>query len=303
MKIVTIEELNRRIQEKFPNQPYEILEYSKMTKPFTIKCLKCNRVKQYSTPSNFLNSGRLGICICYNSKNHLNKHYINRNKILDIIKNNKDISFEKFGYNKDKKYTITVKCNKCNQFYTKTWQSFLKNSDCYYCGNKQKMNTTAYKTLLSSEYTLLSDYIASDSKITVRHKCGFIWKTTPHILSNYVGCPKCNHKRSKGERRVENFLKEQKIAYCIEQSFEWQTNLKRRYDFYLPEYNMVIEYMGEQHYRDRKEYFGISLEEQQMIDKEKKIDANKAGLDYLAICYKDYNQIEEILSQKLIQRL
>lgn len=66
---------------------------------------------------------------------------------------------------------------------------------------------------------------------------------------------------------------------------------------------MVIEYMGEQHYRDRKEYFGISLEEQQMIDKEKKIDANKAGLDYLAICYKDYNKIEEILSQKLIQRL
>ena len=61
--------------------------------------------------------------------------------------------------------------------------------------------------------------------------------------------------------------------------------------------------MGEQHYRDRSEYFGVSLEEQQKIDKEKYEDAISAKINYLSISYKDYNNIEEILNKQLIQRL
>mgnify|MGYP002622425907 CR=1 FL=1 len=44
MKIVTINEIQNRIESKFPNQPFEIIEYTRVSKPFTIKCLKCGKV-------------------------------------------------------------------------------------------------------------------------------------------------------------------------------------------------------------------------------------------------------------------
>lgn len=299
MVIITQEEVGKRIKNKFPNQPFEIIEYKRMTKPFTIKCLRCNNVKTYSSTSNFLGSPRKGVCFCYNENNALTRHMKNKEKAEQLMKE-KGHTFVSYGYKKDtKKYTITVKCNKCNQLITKPTLEYCKCPDCYYCETKQKMNTQAYKALLPKEYELLSEYKGLEEKVLIRHECGFIWSIRPHLLHNYVGCPKCNRKRSKGERKIGQILDNLKIAYSIEESFKWQTNPKRRYDFYLPEYNMVIEYMGEQHYKERNcKAFKSDLEEQKRIDKEKYDDAIKAGFNYFSISYKDYNKIEKILSEK-----
>lgn len=196
---------------------------------------------------------------------------------------------------KIKKYTVAYECNLCNQIVMKPWGEFLKYPNCYFCNTKQKLNTKSYQAILPQEYTLLSEYKGQEEKVLIKHKCGFIWKIRPHLLISYVGCPKCNKKRSKGEQKIGNFLDKNNIVYSIEESFSWQSNTKRRYDFYLPEENMVIEYMGEQHFRDTHGFFGTNLEEQQKIDKEKKNEAINNGLKYLAISYKDYNHIEEIL--------
>lgn len=300
MIIITEDEVRRRIENKFPNQPFEIIEYKRMTKPFTLKCLKCGTIKTHSSVSNFLGAERKGVCFCYNENNMMTKHFKNYEKAEKIVKE-KEYELIEYGYKEDtKKYTITVKCNKCKQLVTKPITEFCKCPDCYYCETKQKINTQAFKALLPSEYELLSEYKDIETKVLIRHSCGFCWTIRPHILHNYIGCPKCNFKRSKGERKVGKFLDDNKISYIIEKSFEWQTNKKRRYDFYLPDLNMVIEYMGEQHYRDRScEAFNCNLEEQQKIDKEKYDDAIRAGLKYLAISYKDYNHIEEILSKEL----
>lgn len=45
LKIVTKEEIEHRIQNKWPNQPFEIIQYTKVSQPFSIKCLKCGRIK------------------------------------------------------------------------------------------------------------------------------------------------------------------------------------------------------------------------------------------------------------------
>lgn len=298
MKIVTKEEFLKRVENKFPNQPIEILKYTRMTQPVTIKCLNCNSVKTYSTASNYLSSNRKGVCSCYNENNKLTKHEKNKSDILSLIeKNNK--TFINFGYNnKTKKYTVEVQCNKCNQFYTKTWQSFLNTQSCPFCENKQLMNTDGFKALLPTEYQLLNEYKNQKEKILIKHECGFIQKISPHGFLSHIGCPKCNKRRSSGERKVAKFLDLNYIPYSIEQSFEWQTNKKRRYDFYLPEQNMVIEYMGEQHYR-QSSLFKITLAEQQAIDKEKYEDAIKQGINYLAISYKDFSNVDEILMKAI----
>ena len=49
MKIVSIIEMSRRIEKRFPDQPFEIIQYSGVTKPVTIKCLNCGEIKTYAT--------------------------------------------------------------------------------------------------------------------------------------------------------------------------------------------------------------------------------------------------------------
>ena len=182
MKIVSQKEIENRIMEKFPGQPFEIIEYTKVTKPFTIKCLQCGEVKTYSNCSNYLGSSRKGLCSCYNENNNLTRHNNNKKKILEMCQNSSLYEFISFGYDDvEKKYLVTVECNNCKQEYTKSWQSFFVNDECYYCKNKQMMNTQAFKKLLSKEYTLLSEYNGAEGRITVRHNnCGFIWKPRAH---------------------------------------------------------------------------------------------------------------------------
>lgn len=76
-----------------------------------------------------------------------------------------------------KKYMVRVKCLKCQQTYSKPWSEFLKNPNCPFCVGRELLNTQAVKTLLPTEYELLSEYSSRDEKVLVRHKCGFIWKT------------------------------------------------------------------------------------------------------------------------------
>ena len=97
--------------------------------------------------------------------------------------------------------------------------------------------------MVSDEYEILDDYVNRDQKIRVRHtKCGFVWSVKPYKLYNYIGCPHCNKKKSQGEQKIISFLIKSGIEFETEKSFNWQTNPKRRYDFYIPRYNLICEY-------------------------------------------------------------
>ncbi|MDR0676118.1 MAG: DUF723 domain-containing protein, partial [Elusimicrobiota bacterium] len=98
-----------------------------------------------------------------------------------------------------------------------------------------------------------------------------IFEQTPdsHINAN-CGCPSCNE--SKGEKKIKKLLNQYNIKY-IEQYWFPNCIYKRplRFDFYLPDYNILVEYQGIQHfvrvkYWDKKQ----SLEIRQQRDKIKK---------------------------------
>ena len=70
------------------------------------------------------------------------------------------------------------------------------------------------------------------------------------INSHYfgAGCPKC--KNSKGELEIQKILQEKNINYIQQHKFDnCKFKNKLIFDFYLPEYNICIEYDGEQHYK------------------------------------------------------
>ena len=92
---------------------------------------------------------------------------------------------------------------------------------------------------------------------------GSFWRTPNDIVYHRYQesiCPRCSV--SEGEVKIENFLKENDIEYDPQKVFEdlYGTSNKTphplKFDFYLPSYNLCIEYQGQQHYRPIKRFGG-----------------------------------------------
>jgi len=119
------------------------------------------------------------------------------------------------------------------------------------------------------------------------------------------GCPIC--KESKGEREIRLWLTENKINFIPQYKFNNCINpLSKRklpFDFYLPDFNICIEYQGKQHYSIKHGGFGANKEQskinfQKLIenDKIKKDFCSHMGIDLLTISFKE--NIKDILSIK-----
>lgn len=111
-------------------------------------------------------------------------------------------------------------------------------------------------------------------------------------------CPVCV--RSIGEDSIACFLKNNKIKYETQKTFEGcvnpKTNYKLRFDFFIPKLNLCIEYDGELHYKS-VEYFGgdDALEKSQYLDNFKSEFCKNNGVNLLRIAYFDFKQIENLL--------
>lgn len=116
------------------------------------------------------------------------------------------------------------------------------------------------------------------------------------------GCPICS--MSKGEKRIANYLENQNIEYIYEKEYDGLIGTgggNLSYDFFLPEYNMLIEYQGQFHDLSLKSeyYTEENLERQAEHDSRKRQYANEHYIDLLEIWYWDYGNIESILENKL----
>ena len=96
------------------------------------------------------------------------------------------------------------------------------------------------------DYSLVK-YINNKTKvkiICIEHGI-FEQKPSHHLLGS--GCPTCNE--SKGEKEISKILKNYNINYIREKRFvDCRNKLPLPFDFYLPEYNLCIEFDGQQHF-------------------------------------------------------
>ena len=80
------------------------------------------------------------------------------------------------------------------------------------------------------------------------------FEITPDNHVSKHGCSKC--KLSQGELNIIKILEENSINYVNQKKFNNCINKRKlSFDFYLPEYNVCIEYDGVQHF-ESIEYFG-----------------------------------------------
>jgi DNA-directed RNA polymerase subunit RPC12/RpoP len=139
-------------------------------------------------------------------------------------------------------------------------------------------------------------------------ECGNIIKNrqVSQIKLQGLSCPKCSDGISYPEKFMFNLLCQLNCEFSSQEIFNWSKN--RRYDFYVPTLNCIIETHGIQHYGGGfHTYGGRSLEEEQENDKLKKELAIENGIahdHYIVIdCRK--SELEwiknNILKSKLIK--
>jgi len=93
--------------------------------------------------------------------------------------------------------------------------------------------------------------------------------------------------QSDGEKRIANWLSENAIAYRYDERFRILNGHAIRPDFYLPEFDIYIEYWG----MDTADYKIGMLKKQQLYQQE--------GKRLISIYPKDKPQLHRLLSQKL----
>jgi len=123
-------------------------------------------------------------------------------------------------------------CPKCNGGILKTKNDFIKKS----------------KMVHHSKYDyLLVEYKNMRTNVKIVCPIHGVFEQRPSHHVDGVGCPHCNE--SKGEREIENYLKLKKIVFIRQKTFKKCKNKRELpFDFYLPEYNLCVEYDGRQHY-------------------------------------------------------
>ena len=148
------------------------------------------------------------------------------------------------------------------------------------------------------EYEVLDEYINTDTKINFRHKkCNTIFKIEPDkfIYRNHKKyCPICYLNKSKGEMIIEQYLINNNIDYQREFHFP-ETGLKR-FDFFIPQNNLIIEFDGIQHFQPIEQFGGVkAFEETQKRDKEKDDFCLSHNIMLIRIPYTEIENLNQIL--------
>lgn len=115
--------------------------------------------------------------------------------------------------------------------------------------------------------------------------------------------------KSWGERAISRYLDSLEIEYKYDtplQLISPFTGRKLRFDFYLPKYNLCIEYQGKQHFEYVPELHGLNrdkglirVEEQKFKDKLKVDYCTEKKIRLLVISYTQYKEIKELINFKI----
>ena len=123
--------------------------------------------------------------------------------------------------------------------------------------------------------------------------CGTIKSVRTDTLKNGQSLSCGCEKFSNGEKKIANILKENNIIFQTQKTFP---NCKNKdllkFDFYLPKYNILIEFDGEQHYRRTSYLGGIEkLRQQQQNDQIKNQWCKNNNIPLIRIPYYHLKEI------------
>lgn len=256
-----------RLWKKFPKEKdyIQLFEYNGVSNKAKIRCTNCNTIRE-CVPRNLYDGTAKNFCqVCYPILKEATLQ--NLEKAKSIIDENDGLTFigwkmQGRGESSHQKLSIQYSCKLCDKindiFISDHKDKGRLNIECTYCqGNCHNRDGESFDKQLQNKYDGLfqmvdtAEYKANNQKVKVRCKCGFIFSALPISLLRERGvkCPKCQNGYSKAEIKIYNSLLKREVSFEIQKNFDWLPNSHYRYDFYLPEQKLLLEFHGEQHYK------------------------------------------------------
>lgn len=226
--------------------------------------------------------------------------------------------------NKRKKECIVwkLKCD-CGKYYEQ-FSNNLTSGHCRSCGclrqeanvkSGQKNGKKSYLSKVSDSKEKLinwdftknnknnifpEDFTIGSAKVVYQKCiiCGHEWQSP--IRSNK--CPVCYD--SYGEKLIIQIFNKLDIKFERQKTFEKCRNkIKLRFDFYLPYYNLCIEFNGRIHYEIVEKWGGEERFNNQIKnDKIKRDFCTKNNITLIEIPYWDIDKIEQIIQEKILNK-
>lgn len=188
-----------------------------------------------------------------------------------------------------------------------------KNCKCPYCQGYRVNETNCLSTTHPEVANMLQNsemgaHLSSGMNRKVDFKCLECNYSEPKIVQTVVkqgfSCPRCSDGYSYPEKFITSMLAQLNVKVERQKVFEWSKivisdnmstlNGIKRYDFYLPDLNYIIETHGEQHYVHKRRQFKRNFKEEQENDKLKEkyallngiekyivLDCSKSNLNYI----------------------
>lgn len=229
-------------------------------------------------------------------------------------------NFEIVDNYKDYKTPITFKCLKHNKLFKTAPIHITSRKRKYFCedclydaqSKNQLITTGEAKLKLQNkgiDYVLCDDYKGVHYYNLFRcPSCNNVFKAEFNsVIRGNWGCTNINcirSKISKGEFYIKKYLDSKNIKYEPQKKFK---DLKDKtylsYDFYLPDYNILIEYQGKQHFESiRWGSTHTNYEKQLYHDNLKKYYAINNNYILLTPNYKlnTYEKVSSYLSKNIV---
>ena len=158
-------------------------------------------------------------------------------KVIIICPDHGEFTQRPHDHVKGKNGCPTCKFDKLAFSKRKTLKQFIKEAEQLH-RNKYNYSKVVYKNAHTKISIICSIH-------------GEFFQTPDKHLSGAI-CPVCSHNTSKGEVLLANIFYDNKIEYETQKIFKdcygCSSRSKFRFDFYLPEYNTLVEFDGPQHF-------------------------------------------------------
>jgi hypothetical protein len=302
----THEEFILELQSLNPN--YIIIgQYVNCKTKVKCKCNECSN--EWSAIPNNLLKGQ-GCIVCSNKRSGNKRRKSNEQFLCELSKiSDTIIPLEEY---KGALVKILVHCNDCGNEWMVEPHSLLSGKGCNICrsklgGMKQRKTHIQFITEINElhpDLIINTQYIDSWTEVNCTCKrCKNNFDSKPVNLLSNKGCPYCVLPH--GEKRISKYLQDNCIDFIQQKKFDGLVGLGGgllSYDFYLPGYNMLIEYQGEYHDGTARNQTEFDLHKQQEHDKRKRKYAENHRINLLEIWYYEYDNIENILNNCFTQQ-
>lgn len=306
MRKKTTEEFSEDITLKFKGEFVVEGRYFKNTIPIKIRHSECGKSFEI-TPKSLLRHGKCKFCAQNTQKTH--EEFLTEFSKLCIS------DIEVLSEYIDARTKITFRHSSCGKTFKRRPTSFLKRTqECPFCTRARisKESATSHADYLlaisgihNDKISIISEYVGYNHPIDIScNSCGSEYTTQARIPLQGNGCPVC--RESKGEKKIKAFLQLNDIPFERNATFtDCSYVSKLRYDFKVAGSNLIlIEYDGKQHF-EPVNFFGgqdvfRKIQERDRI-KDKYCADN--GIPLIRIPYWDFDNIDEILTQRLLPLL